>query len=90
MPSARERVGKTSDASTHETGPKLTEKMMVVKKMSAIPARWAARLGDMPAADGGKDAMMAERAEKLKTKKREPKRRGFLRPTRSRRKRMKL
>jgi hypothetical protein len=82
-------VGKTSEARTHEIGPKLREKIMEVRKMRAIPARWAAALV-VVASPAGKEAMIAERAEKLKTKKREPKRSGFLRPTRSRRKRMKL
>ena len=60
VPMDRVLVGKTSEASTQLTGPKLSEKNMLVRKIIAIPARCAAWLVD---SSGGKDATIAVRTE---------------------------
>lgn len=56
----------------------------------AMPARCAGALVVVPSVVGGKEARIAERVEKAATKNTEPKMRGFLRPTRSARRVMKL
>lgn len=78
----------TSDASTQETGPKLKEKQILSMKIMPIPALWAERL--MMPESRGKEASMAESIEKRTTFAAQPKRRGFLRPTVSSMKMMKL
>lgn len=45
VPMERVLVGKTSDASTQDTGPKDSENMTEVMKIMAIPARWASLCG---------------------------------------------
>lgn len=62
----RVRVGKTSDARTHETGPKEREKLMEVRKIMAMPARCAARF--IVEEPGGNDATIAARIENVTTK----------------------
>lgn len=88
VPMARVFVGNTSDANTQLTGPKLREKMMLVKKIMAIPAFCAAALAVSEST--GLVAKMAAKIENVTTKLPAPKIRGFLRPTRSRTKTMKL
>ena len=87
VPMDRVLVGKTSEASTQLTGPKLTEKKILVRKIIAIPALWAERFVD---SSGGKEATMAVRMEYVTTKLPAPNMRGFFRPTVSRIKVMKL
>lgn len=84
-----ERVGKTSEARTQLTGPKEREKTMEVRKIIAMPARWAARLGVLEV-EGGKEETRAARMENVHMKVQAPKRRGFFRPMRSMRRVMKL
>ena len=81
-------MGKTSEARTQLTGPKEREKTMDVRKIMAIPARWAARFGVVESA--GKEETRAARMENVQMKIEAPKRRGFFRPTRSIRSAMKL
>lgn len=88
VPMARVFVGKTSDANTQLTGPKLREKLMLVKKIMAMPAFCAAALA--VAESTGFVAKIADKMEKVTTKLPAPKMSGFLRPTRSRTKMMKL
>lgn len=87
VPMDRVRVGNTSEASTQLTGPKLSEKKILVRKIIAMPARCAARFVDW---SGGKDATMAVRIEYVTTKLPAPNMSGFLRPTVSNSRVMKL
>ena len=87
VPILRVRVGKTSEARTHETGPKEREKLMEVKKIMAIPALCADRF---VVAVGGNEATIAARTEKVTTKDAAPYSSGFFLPIRSRRRVMKL
>lgn len=65
VPMARTRVGKTSEASTQDTGPNESEKLMEVRKIIAMPARCAVWFAFSP---GGNDATIAARIEKVTTK----------------------
>ena len=60
VPMDHVRVGNTSEASTQLTGPKLSEKKMLVRNIMAMPARCATKFVD---SSGGNDATMAVRME---------------------------
>jgi len=103
-------VGKTSDANTQLTGPKLKEKNILSMKIIATPAldkdgelmtmnfqckeshRCAATLTVpwTPSGRGGLVATIAARIAYNTTKTVAPNKRGFFRPTRSRKSVMKL
>ena len=91
VPMALVFVGKTSEASTHDTGPNDSEKKILVMKIMAIPARCAdVFVFGCPLTSGGKQATMAVRTEYVQTNAPAPNMSGFLRPTVSRIRVMKL